>query len=568
MTAQLPDPVVDTPMVVTLDELQAYEYDPRVSRNPLYDEIRASILSRGLDAPPPITRRPGEAHFIIRNGGNTRLAILNELWHETQDERFFRLHCLFRPWTVRGEAVALAGHLTENDLHGGLTFIERALGVERLRLLYEEELEAQLSQRELVNRLMADGYPVSQSHISRMQDTVRHLLPAIPNALYAGLGKPQIEKLIALRRSSERAWWKHAGAAIQTMDHGFLFQETLALFDRGDFSYERFQDELLHRMARLLELDCNALKLDLLEPVHQMSQQHVLGLSLTPPPLSSPLKIGQTERATDHTLGLSEVPVPGNSERGGEVVPPVLLGGPELCGGLPFTLTVDEQPAGLQGPIGPATQQRMLSTEVVGPQQVSGDDGVTSTLEPMPQPVVAVQVDELNRAMDCDGFEGVIDGPEGLRQAIFGLVRGIADEVALAPESLCESDQGIGFRCVRPAACGNDLFTVLPEGGTPLAHILFNLLEGLSDGCGLTSASGTLGGDANLVLPFERSNDRFAVKLSQLLLGGSPFDDQPASRLERLSDVALIKLFRVIRLARRLIERQEDRSANPGGSSQ
>jgi len=40
MTARLPDPVVDTPMIVTLDELRAYEYDPRVGRNPLYDEIR------------------------------------------------------------------------------------------------------------------------------------------------------------------------------------------------------------------------------------------------------------------------------------------------------------------------------------------------------------------------------------------------------------------------------------------------------------------------------------------------------------------------------------------------
>ena len=37
MTARLPDPVVDTPMIVTLDELRAYEYDPRVNRNPMYD---------------------------------------------------------------------------------------------------------------------------------------------------------------------------------------------------------------------------------------------------------------------------------------------------------------------------------------------------------------------------------------------------------------------------------------------------------------------------------------------------------------------------------------------------
>ena len=122
----LSDPIADTPMVVTLDELRSYELDPRITRNPLYDEIKASIRERGLDAPPPITRRPDADHYIIRNGGNTRLAILRELWSETKDERFFRISCLFRPWPERGEIIALTGHLAENELHGGLTFIERA----------------------------------------------------------------------------------------------------------------------------------------------------------------------------------------------------------------------------------------------------------------------------------------------------------------------------------------------------------------------------------------------------------------------------------------------------------
>ena len=93
---RLSDPLADTPMLVTLEQLRPYEHNPRFIRNPLYDDIKASIRERGLDQPPPITRRPGETYFIIRNGGNTRLAILGELWQETRDERFFRIHCLFR----------------------------------------------------------------------------------------------------------------------------------------------------------------------------------------------------------------------------------------------------------------------------------------------------------------------------------------------------------------------------------------------------------------------------------------------------------------------------------------
>ena len=103
-------------MVVTLDQLRPYDHDPRMKRNPAYEEIKASIRERGLDAAPAITRRPGEDHYIIRNGGNTRLAILRELWSETKEERFFRISCLFRPWPERGEIVALTGHLAENEL--------------------------------------------------------------------------------------------------------------------------------------------------------------------------------------------------------------------------------------------------------------------------------------------------------------------------------------------------------------------------------------------------------------------------------------------------------------------
>lgn len=126
--SQLTDPIADTPMVITLDKLRPYEHNPRINRNPLFDEIKASIKNRGLEAPPPITRRPGEEFYIIRNGGNTRLAILNELWTETRDEQFLRIQCLFRPWPKRGDIVALTGHLAENDMHGRRTLGRTAPG--------------------------------------------------------------------------------------------------------------------------------------------------------------------------------------------------------------------------------------------------------------------------------------------------------------------------------------------------------------------------------------------------------------------------------------------------------
>ena len=78
-TQRMSDPIVDTPMVLTLDETLPWDTNPRTTRNPKFDELKESIRQRGLDTPPPVTRRPGEDKFRIRNGGNTRLAILNEL---------------------------------------------------------------------------------------------------------------------------------------------------------------------------------------------------------------------------------------------------------------------------------------------------------------------------------------------------------------------------------------------------------------------------------------------------------------------------------------------------------
>jgi ParB family protein of integrating conjugative element (PFGI_1 class) len=144
---------------------------------------------------------------------------------------FFRISCLFRPWPSRGEVVALTGHLAENELRGGLTFIERALGVEKAREFYEQESGSTLSQSELARRLAADGFPVQQSHISRMNDAVRYLLPAIPTVLYGGLGRHQVERLSVMRKACELAWERYAKGRTLVQDFDEFFQEVLSQFD-------------------------------------------------------------------------------------------------------------------------------------------------------------------------------------------------------------------------------------------------------------------------------------------------------------------------------------------------
>jgi ParB family protein of integrating conjugative element (PFGI_1 class) len=160
---------------------------------------------------------------------------------------------------------ALTGHLAENELHGGLTFIERATGVGKARERYEAEDGKPLSQAELARRLKSAGYPVPQPHISRMREAVEYLLPAIPNVLYGGLGRPQVEQLTGLRRAAARIWEAHAGKA-QPDEFPALFQDVLAGFDgeAGHFMLQRVRDELIGQMAERLGMAYDTLAAEIL----------------------------------------------------------------------------------------------------------------------------------------------------------------------------------------------------------------------------------------------------------------------------------------------------------------
>ncbi|CAM8819838.1 ParB family protein [Burkholderia pseudomallei] len=522
VASALTDPIADTPMVVTLDQLRPYELNPRVTRNPRYDDLKASIRERGLDAPPAITRRPGEAHYIIRNGGNTRLAILNELWTDTHDERFFRIPCLFRPWSPRGEIIALTGHLAENELHGALTFIERALAVEKARELYEQESGTPLSQSELARRLTGDGYPTPQPHISRMQDAVRHLLPAIPTLLYGGLGRPHVERLVALRRAAARTWEQRGGeGAAFTM----LFQEVLALFD-GDvasFTVQRMQDELLGQMAERLGVDYDVLSLDLEE---SGTRQRALAREPAAPP-----DVGLPRSRKPSPSPDARAPSPPADVSASDAAPPPITPPPAT--------PVDAPPSSLSKDADAETAQR----HVVSPapnterlqairQQVAehtGDatpsDFATTVIQAVP-----VQAGGLYPISDVWAIAPTLDDPLPLRTHIAQLAREIAAEADMAA-CVVATDQGIGYRIDETHAHRT---SPLPFFTRAVRGLLLALTLVAADVPTAPSESAF----ASL---------RLADDLAPLLLGGTL-----AHPLTRLSDASLVKLYRLVRLARRL----------------
>lgn len=250
----LPQPVSEMPMVLTLDELRPNPDNPRTSRNPRYDDIKASVRARGLDTVPKVTRDPaGEAVYIFSDGGNTRYQILTELWQETGEDRFYRLHCLFKPWPGRLQCVI--GHLAENEVRGDLSFIEKALGIQKARAICEEQMEKKISLRELSRLLTEQGLPVHNSSISRMDDTVKYLYPWMPALLGAGLGRPQIQLLLSLRQDAEQVWQQYMMSADPAPEQAFMdvFGACCRKFDSPElWSGEMFRDELIGDLLRAL----------------------------------------------------------------------------------------------------------------------------------------------------------------------------------------------------------------------------------------------------------------------------------------------------------------------------
>lgn len=534
---QLSDPISDTPMVLTLDQVLPWHDNPRTTRNPKFDEIKESIRHRGLDTPPPVTRRPGEDKYRIRNGGNTRLEALNELYKETGDERYFRFNCLFKPWDKqRGEIIALTGHLAENDLKGDLKFIERAVGIQKAKAWYEEEKGEPVGIRELSRKLTDDGYPVSPSHISRMLDAVEILLPAIPVMLYSGLGKPQIEKLLSLRKSASSCWTRlYAGEGI---DFEMLFQDTLAIFDSSpdEFIFERFQDELIDQMKRPLGLRYDQILLEITNGQQEQRRSTLVDLPTPAGPPEIP-PVGQENPAASST-GQAQIQSPATGLQTSKTKSP------------PGTSTLPAPP--------PPVQQQQLTDEeraevlaghIVSPvstriqqtrQRLAALEGEhLPVFEETTLQAIPVQVGGLHPITDLWYIERSIDTPEILRQHIADLAEEIALHVG-APGEIVRIQGGVGYTYREP---NED-----PEITDSALHLM-TLLQALS-------------GQVQVVL---NSHDQqtcrdalgefqFSAGLAQLLLGQPTTGDQPSSQAGRLNDEALVKLFRIIRLARRLVD--------------
>ncbi|NMG17479.1 Integrating conjugative element protein, ParB family [Aromatoleum bremense] len=178
---------VDGWMMLRCTEIDCYDRNPRVKTNPRYAEIRASIEARGgLGEALSVTRRPQSDRYMCYMGGNTRLQIVQELWHETKDPGYEWIRAVVHPWV--SESDVIAAHLIENELRADTTFWEKARGVALLKSELEADLAGPLSLRALSEHANKCGLKLHAVTATNYLFAVDQLAPFGPHLTHESAG--------------------------------------------------------------------------------------------------------------------------------------------------------------------------------------------------------------------------------------------------------------------------------------------------------------------------------------------------------------------------------------------
>ena len=363
--------------------------------------------------------------------------------------------------------------------------------------------------------------------------------------MYSGLGVDRISKLLALRKTALLCWDRNYVQQEQILDFDTIYQDVLSQFegDAEEFLFQRFQDELIDQLKKPLNLGYETILLEITQNQDQLRR--------STPVLEMP------QYSASQSDGLPQFTAT-NTE--GSELPPQLLPTPVVDGTHKTTTTPPSKPVGQQ-PLTPHPQSQMNPQE----RQARIDGHIASPVKTSPRVdkmrrelaaldgevlpdfaanalvAIPVQAGGLNPISDLWYIEREIDNSTTLRQHIAQLAREVASAVK-APGEFLDIDGGIGFSYRHPE--------VEVEVTATAQHTL-TLLQALSGSIAIVLKMIQQQPDLQVdaLTDFE-----FAAGLGQILLGQPQTKDQPPENEGRLSDGALVKLFRIIRLARRLID--------------
>lgn len=163
-------------MTLPVMSVKCYDNNPRSSVNPKFLEIKESFRVAGKPRLTlPVTKRPGEISYMVAQGGNTRLLVIQELYQETLDPNFYEIDVIYSVW--KSESHVIAGHLIENEARADTTFWDKACGIVSLKDELEKETGERISTRDFEDHLKGLGISIGRSQIQRFLFAIEELGP-------------------------------------------------------------------------------------------------------------------------------------------------------------------------------------------------------------------------------------------------------------------------------------------------------------------------------------------------------------------------------------------------------
>jgi len=191
--------VVSERCVSCLD-IAVFSLNQRQSTNPLYEEIKDSISHKGVQNPLHIAYHPIQKSWVLSQGGQTRLGICQELYTETNEDRFLYPPIIKVNFT--SDLDLCVGHLVENELRGDTTFVEKSRAVTNIRHLIAQDKDGVYpTQEELAEQMLNRGMPIRRQSITSMLYTEEVLVTNISNKSFIdGLGRNVVDSIRAIRK--------------------------------------------------------------------------------------------------------------------------------------------------------------------------------------------------------------------------------------------------------------------------------------------------------------------------------------------------------------------------------
>ena len=293
-----------------INVIETSHMNPRQTRGEHYESTKESIRNIGLLQMLTVTKVPGQEHFSLYNGGNTRLSILKELYQEYlaagEDDKAEAIRfqqCRYVPYT--DDIDVLVRHMAENEERSNMTFIDKARAVFQIRELYlKQSGEESVSNNKLVKFIHSLGWTsVNQQVMTELNFAFDQLQTVIPFALEAGMGKLKVQQI--------RKWWGYAETYLQWLiDNDKVTRRA----DGTEQPYTIAQARQLY-FDTLAERDSDEIPIDVDEFLEDFRCRWALELQQYDPHTNSVRILGELEMVEEHGHVPEEVPMEELRER-------------------------------------------------------------------------------------------------------------------------------------------------------------------------------------------------------------------------------------------------------------